>query len=83
MSDSHYYPSTENKYRMIVFQPKDELPEHLKNDFNKKITSNWFFVTNDNQYYWNAIIIISIILFDLFIWIFGIIKYIKYKKHII
>ena len=83
MSDSHYYPSTENKYRMIVFQPKDELPEHLKNDFNKKITSNWFFVTNDNQYYWNAIIIISIILFDLFIWIFCIIKYIKFKKHII
>lgn len=80
MSNAHYYPSTENKYRMIVFQPNDELPEHFKKYFNKKITSNWFFVTNDNQYYWNAVVIISIILYDLFIWVFGIIKYIKYKK---
>ncbi len=79
MSDASYYPSTENKYRMILYQPNDEIPDHLKRNCNRKITSNWFFITNDNQYFWNALIIISIILFDLFVWVFGIVKFIKYN----
>ena len=79
MSDASYYPSTENKYRMILYQPNDEIPDHFKRNFNRKITSNWFFITNDNQYVWNALIIISIILFDLFVWVFGIVKFIKYN----
>lgn len=80
ISDVSYYPSTESQYRIILYQPNDELPEHFKRYFNKKITSNWFFVTKDNQYHWNVAIIISIILFDLFIWSFGIVKFIKYKE---
>ena len=79
IGDASYYPSTENKYRMILYQPNDEIPDHFKRNFNRKITSNWFFITNDNQYFWNALIIISIILFDLFVWVFGIVKFIKYN----
>ncbi len=78
ISDVNYYPSTESKYRMILYQSNDELPEHFKKYYNKKITSNWFFILKDNQYYWNVGTIIFIILFDLFIWIFGIIRLIRY-----
>lgn len=63
---------------MILYQSNDKLPKSFEKYYNKKITSNWFFILKDNQYYWNVSTILFIILYDLFIWIFGIIRLIRY-----
>lgn len=80
MSDSMYYPSTEDNYRMILYQSDDELPEQFNDRYNKRISKNWFYVTNDQKALQQNLITLCLTVFVLFVWISGIIKLVKIIK---
>lgn len=79
LSDSSFYPSTEYEYRMIIYQPNNELPDFFYKYYNKRISENWFYVTNSSRSLHCLLVVLALILFILFIWIIGIVNICK--KH--
>lgn len=80
MYDSSFYPSTEYEYRMIIYQPNNELPEFLDKYYNRRISKNWFYVTNSHKSLHNFFLMLALVLFILSVWIIGIIHILK-KSH--
>lgn len=80
MSDSSFYPSNEYKYRMIIYQPNNELPEFLDKYYNIAISENWFYVTNSFESLCIFFLILAFALFILSVWITGIISICKKLK---
>lgn len=79
LSDSYYYPSTESEYRMIIYQPEDELPIIFKKYYNRRICENWFYVTNSYGSIYICFILLIMLIFLLSVWVTRIIH--AYKMH--
>lgn len=79
MSDSAYYPSTESNYRAIIYQQNDELPDVFVEDHNKKLSKNWFYVTNNHHDVRYLFFIATIVVFIIFVWSLAALK-ILFKK---
>ena len=77
LSDSTYYPSTESKYSMIIYQGNDKLPKEFESNINKKIHKNWFYVSNYKNYRYYICLLVSAIY--VVFWILSVIALLKCK----
>ena len=79
LSDSTGYPSIESAYRAIVYFPYGDSPGKFSQQHYKRISDDWYFVTNINNT-WLTIIVLWLTMSVSIIWCVSVLKIIKFVK---